>query len=282
MVSKSGKLKTADKEHSGAARARTKVHLKAIAIPAEHGGWGMVLEPILLGLLVVPSVTGLFLALAILASFLARTPMKIVWKDTQRGRRYTRTKAAAQVLLLYSSLVIIGFTGAILVGGIQPILPLLLVAPLIILQIWFDLFSTGRKMLPELMGPVALAAVAGGMALAAGWSWPQALALWAIPVLRAIPSILYVRARLRLEKNKPVSTLPANTAHFAAFATGMALARGGLIPLLATAALFILLARAVYGLSSYRRPASTKTIGWSEICFGLLTVVFSAIGYWIG
>jgi hypothetical protein len=128
---------------------------------------------------------------------------------------------------------------------------------------------------------VALSSVAGGMALAVGWTWPQALALWAIPILRAIPSILYVRARLRLEKNKPAAIVPANVTHFIAFIIALALTLANLIPMLAVAAMLILQARAVLGLSSYRRPIPTKTIGWFEIGLGSLTIILAAIGYWI-
>ncbi|MDX2007394.1 MAG: hypothetical protein SFU83_19325 [Meiothermus sp.] len=32
----------------------TKVPLRSVALPNEHGGWGFTLEPILLGLLVAP------------------------------------------------------------------------------------------------------------------------------------------------------------------------------------------------------------------------------------
>lgn len=254
---------------------------RAVALPAEHGGWGFVLEPILLGLLVAPSPAGFFLALASFASFLARTPLKILWKDVRRGRRYARTTAAAQVLLLYGGLAGLGFAGAWLSGGWLPLLPLLLASPLIAVQVYFDLYLSSRKLLPELVGPVALAAVGAGMGLAAGWLWPAALGLWAIMVLRALPSILYVRARLRLEKGQPVNLTPAIAVQFVAWAVGFSLFLLGILPFLAATALLILLARAVYGLSPYRRPVAAKTIGWGEILLGLLTVLLSAIGYWL-
>ena len=58
------------------------IRWRSIAIPAEHGGWGMLFGPILLGLLVVPSMTAVFLAVLYIAAFLARTPLKIVWKNS--------------------------------------------------------------------------------------------------------------------------------------------------------------------------------------------------------
>src|SRR5690606_8314064 len=61
---------------------------RAVALPAEHGGWSFWLEPILLGLLLAPTIAGLWLALASFGVFLSRQPFKIAWADRQRGRRF--------------------------------------------------------------------------------------------------------------------------------------------------------------------------------------------------
>ena len=102
---------------------------------------------------------------------------------------------------------------------------------------------------------------------------------WSIPILRAIPTIFYVRARLRLEKGKSADTLLAISINVTAFAVGVILLWLQLIPALAVGAFFILLVRAVYGLSAYRRHVPAKIIGWSEIGYGLLIVVLTAAGY---
>ena len=85
-----------------------------------------------------------------------------------RGGRNVRTAAAIRVLLLYSLLVIVGFVGAIHFGGLRPIMPLLSVSPLVVLILYYDLFSSSRELLPELIAPVALSSVVAGMALACG------------------------------------------------------------------------------------------------------------------
>ena len=54
---------------------------RTVAIPSEHGGWGLTLEPALLGLLVAWSGAGVCLALAALVGFLARTPLKLAMVD---------------------------------------------------------------------------------------------------------------------------------------------------------------------------------------------------------
>ena len=35
------------------------VRLRTVALPVEHGGWGISLEPVVLGLLVAPSASGI-------------------------------------------------------------------------------------------------------------------------------------------------------------------------------------------------------------------------------
>lgn len=40
--------------------------LRSVAIPAEHGGWGLTLEPGILGVLVAPDLAGVLLGLAAL------------------------------------------------------------------------------------------------------------------------------------------------------------------------------------------------------------------------
>ncbi|RLE22124.1 MAG: hypothetical protein DRJ50_08160, partial [Actinobacteria bacterium] len=47
---------------------------RSVAIPSEHGGWGLTGEPILLGLLLAFSWAGAAVGAAALLAFLVRTP----------------------------------------------------------------------------------------------------------------------------------------------------------------------------------------------------------------
>lgn len=71
--------------------------LRAVAVPSEHGGWGLTAEPVLLGLLVAPSVSGALLGAGALIAFLARTPLKVVLVDRWRHRRLPRTVLAGRL-----------------------------------------------------------------------------------------------------------------------------------------------------------------------------------------
>src|SRR5690606_5227391 len=71
--------------------------LRSVAMPTEHGGWGLTLEPGLRALLVEPSVAGALLAVAAVLAFVARTPLKLVLVDRWRGRSLPRTRLATRV-----------------------------------------------------------------------------------------------------------------------------------------------------------------------------------------
>ncbi len=49
-----------------------RICIRPIALPVEHGGWGLLFEPIVLGLLLAPSPAGLFISLGATGAFLAR------------------------------------------------------------------------------------------------------------------------------------------------------------------------------------------------------------------
>ncbi len=79
------------------------VRLRPIALPVEHGGWGFLGAPIVLGLWVAPSVAGFWLSLAALGVFLTRQPLKLALGDRQRGKRYPRTVWAERFVVLYGA-----------------------------------------------------------------------------------------------------------------------------------------------------------------------------------
>jgi hypothetical protein len=112
--------------------------LRAVAVPSEHGGWGLTAEPVLLGLLVAPSLAGAALAAAAVLAFLARTPLKAVLVDRWRHRRLPRTVLAERVsaveLLACGTLL----TAAALQAGRAWWAPLVAALPLLVVEIWFQ------------------------------------------------------------------------------------------------------------------------------------------------
>lgn len=258
------------------------VRIRNVAIPTEHGGWGFVLEPIVLGLLVAPSWSGLLLGLAAFSGFLARQPMKYAMVDRGRDREVARTPVAVRFFILYATLAAAFLASSIAIGGTKMLLPIAIAAPLGLIQVWYDGKNRSRTLLPELTGPIAIASVTPAIAIADGWSLVPAFALWVLLGARALPSILYVRARLRLERGTEVAKAGVIFAHAAAVAAGVALLTAGSGSMLAVAALVVLFARAAHGLSPWRGKVSARGVGFREIGYGAVAVVAFAAGALLG
>ena len=86
-----------DDELRPTSRPAARSPLRSVALPAEHGGWGLTLEPGLLGLLIAPSPAGLCIAAGAMVAFLVRTPLKVVAVDRRRGRTLDRTRLAEAI-----------------------------------------------------------------------------------------------------------------------------------------------------------------------------------------
>jgi len=258
------------------------IRLRTIALPVEHGGWGFLAEPILLALALAPSWAGLFIALATVAAFLIRHPAKLYWRNRHRLELSPRFRIARRFALLYAVISTACFATAVALVGWRAILPFLVLAPLLAVYASYDVNNQARRLLPELAAPMGLAASAPAIALAGGWQWTGAAVLWLLLQARAVPSILYVRARLRLERGSAIDRRPSTFAHLAAVGLGVGLWRAEEAPALTAAALIVLLARAVRGLSPSRRPARAKEVGFSELAFGLGYVLVTVLGYRLG
>lgn len=250
---------------------------RPVALPAEHGGWALLLEPLLLGLVVAPSGAGGLLALAALGAFLCRHPLALALSDRRRGRRYPRTALAEAFAAGYGALALTAGGVALALSGGVPWPALLPAAGLAALQMFYDARRAGRALLPELAGAAALAMLAPAVALCGGMALLPALALGALAMARALPAIIYVRVRLRLARGEPTSARPAILAHVAGLAAGLALVAFGLLPWLAALALALLLARAAWTYA----PVRAAIVGVQEVVAGLLTVALTAAGYWL-
>jgi len=205
---------------------------------------------------------------------------KIVAADRRHARRFPRTAVAERFLLLYGGVAIASGLAAVAVApDYSLLLPLLAALPFASAQLAYDAAGRGRALLPELAGSFGLAAVSASIAMAGGWPLVPSLGLWALLAARALPSILYVRARLGLLHGEAPRTFPAVFAHGAALALVALLAWAGAVPPVATAAFAVLLLRATTGLSARGAGGSAKRVGISEVCYGVMTVATVAAGY---
>jgi hypothetical protein len=253
----------------------TRSTLRAVAVPAEHGGWGLTAEPALLGLLVAPTAAGVALALAAVVAFVVRTPLKVVLVDRRRGRRLDRTRVAARLAALELTVLVALAIAAFALSEHRFWVPAVVAAPLVVVQLWFDTRSRSRRLLPELAGAVGVCAVAAMIVLAGGESWRLATALWLVPAARVLSSIPFVRAqvaRLHGRSVSPTSVLAGDLG--AVTAAGVAVAVDPSVVLGATAIALIVLYQRLTAGRPVPRPA---VLGMRQMLFGFGVVALTAL-----
>jgi hypothetical protein len=255
------------------------VRLKSVALPLEHGSWGFLLEPLVAGLAIAFSLGGVWIALLTIGAFLARQPLKVLLIDRLGMRVRERAEAALAFLAAYATVFVAGLIGTITSVGWRPLLPFACVLPFAVYQIYCDASRQSRQLVAELIGAVSISASIAAMALSVGRPWAVAVSLWLIFVLRLIPSILYVRNRLLLEKGKSYSTIDT-VAHVTALTVASILSSLSLAPALTVFAMLVLLWRAVAGLAPGRRKLRAVQIGVLVIVYGIVTVLSVVIGYY--
>lgn len=254
--------------------------LRSVALPTEHGGWGFTLEAVLLGLLVAPAPAGAGIAVAALAAFLARRPLRLLVADRQQGRRLPRTALARGILAGCLIAAAAGLAAAASLARGPFWWPLLAALPLAAFQVGADLARRGRWFLSEAAAAVAMGAVAPAIALAHGGEAVPAFGLWAVLAARDLPSILLVRAQIRRGRGQPARPAPAYAAHAVALGSLAALAARGVVPGAAALAAALLWTWALASLA--RPPLPARALGWTQVLAGLLVVGCTAAGHHLG
>jgi len=263
-----------DGARPGAPAARST--LRAVGLPTEHGGWGLTLEPVLLGLAVAPSLAGVLLGLAAALCLLVRSPVKVVLVDASRGRRLHRTRVATGLAAI--ELAAIGFLGltALALADGPFWIPVLAAAPLVGVELWFDMRSRGRRLTPELAGAVGIAGVVAAIVLADGGDGRLAAGLWVVLAARAVTSIPFVRGQIFRIRGRRSAAWPLALADAAAVATaaGAVVLDRSLVP----GALAVLAVVVIQRVSAIPPPPRPVIIGLRQMALGLGVAAVAAIG----
>ena len=268
--------------------AARKPTLRSVALPAEHGGWGLTLEPGLLGVLLAPSLAGVLLALAAVLAFLLRTPLRLVLlrqlrpgeRSTTSGMGRARKQLASQVAIV--ELLAIGFVlagAAILAEDPNWIWPLVLALPMFAIAFIFDLRSASRHIVPEIVGSVAVASVAAMGTLAGGGSGAVALGAWLILSARVFSSIPHVRAQVQRIHGREVATRPGVIGDLAAVWTAALAVLLDASLVLGAAAIVVLIV--VQRITLSRPPRPAKVLGIRQMALGFAVVGATAVGAWL-
>lgn len=249
---------------------------RAVGLPSEHGGWGLTLEPVLLGLLAAWSVAGAALGVAAFLAFLVRTPAKLVAVDVRRRRWLGRSRVALRIATVEAGVLLAAIAVATVVSGWGWLVPVLVASPLVAVEMWFEVRSRGRRLVPELCGAVAVASVSASIVIAAGAGGRLAAGVWLVLAARVVGAIPFVRLQIfRLRRgtgvvwHSDVAQLVAVAVAVVAVVVDRRLAAG------ATVVGVLAVVQSVW---VRRAPMPAKRIGVRQMVIGLVLVAVSAVG----
>lgn len=249
---------------------------RSLVLPKEHGSWSFAFEPLILGLAVAPSRPGLIFALAVIAGFFLRRPLKLA---ATLAPVDDRCQPALRWAMLWSALALAGLGGTLLLSSWLALWPLLLAIPFGAIFLWFDLRNDMRDAEAELAGSTTFALLPATVALLAGWSSTAALGLAAVMLTRSFPTVLIVRSYLRRAKGQTIN--PGATLAIAGVAAVMVaiLARKEIVPVFGAWLATGLFLRAVVLLTLLPPKWPAKRVGQIEAVIGVLYLAGLAWGY---
>jgi hypothetical protein len=258
------------------APARPRAAWRSVAIPDEHGGWGLTAEPALLGLLVAPSWAGVLLGVAAFLAFMVRSPIKVLLVDRWRHRRLARTRLAARITAAELAVLLALATITVVLAGLSWIAPVALALPLVGTELWFDMRSRSRRLLPEVCGSVGIASVAASIVLAGGAGAQLAAAVWVLLAARDIAAIPFVRVQIARLRHRVFSVKTSDWAQIGgAVVAAVAVSIDRSVALGALAIVALVVAQLVW---VRRPPVPAKVLGLRQLFLGLGVVALTAWG----
>jgi hypothetical protein len=248
-----------------------------VAIPSEHGGWGLTAEPIVLGLLLAFSWSGVAIGTAAMLSFLARTPVKLAMIDRRRGRDLERTVLARRIGAVELSAIAALGAVALATAGWRWLVPLAVAFPLFAIELGFEVRSRGRRLVPELCGAVGIGAVAASIVIAGDGSVRLATGAWLLLAARSIGAIPFIRTQIvRLHRG---TARRRSSDLFQLLAVAVAAVAAVVERSVVAGSVVVLL---IAGLHLYwlrRSPVPpAKVLGLRQMALGFLLVAATAVG----
>lgn len=251
---------------------------KQTALPNEHGVWSFYLEPTLVALLLKPSWAALCYSLCALMVLLMAHPLVLLLGDIRRKRLYPRSHLAFRLCLVYGAIAALLFWLCLVLAPHYSFLGVLLFSlALASRQFYLDIKGQARSLEAELWGSSALAALTTAMLWLSNAPIAVAVAAYVLLLGRNIPTIVYVRARLKRARAQPFNAFYVLLMAFMPLILGLtsALSYSRLRPysFFVCLAYAVLALRTVAGLVFFKAKVVPKILGFQEIAFGLITVM---------
>ncbi len=151
----------------------------------------------------------------------------------------------------------------------------MLAAPLVLVELWFDVRSRSRRLIPELAGTAAIGAVAAAIVLADGGEADLASAAWALAAFRAVATIPFVRVQLARLRDPSAPVKGSDLAQVGVIVGAVASWWSGWMP--GAAALAVVLLGAAQLALSRADPPRVAVIGAQQVVFGLTLVLVAGL-----
>lgn len=183
----------------------------AIPLPPEHGGWAMLLVPLLIGWIVGAQENGNHLAallffLTALAFYLARPPLLNFLRWRGRAARHAEAFTMLRWSLIFASVGLLAGIAVLLLWK-RWLLVLLAVPSLLCMGVWLMLALRRQQMseVAELAGIAGLSVGAPAMAYVVGGVWQTWLffALWLLSFLYFGGTVFYIKLKARQQPGGP-------------------------------------------------------------------------------
>lgn len=257
----------------------------ALRLPKEHGAWGMLYVPLLLGALVAGTGAGrvAFLALSATLFFIGRESFLGWWRARSRGRD---AGSAPKVAFLYLGLSAVVAAPLVLYSALTGLIPLGLIAAALLL--WNAQQAARREertMFTELVGIAGLTLTAPAAHYVAAGRWEStAVWLWALSAVYFASSVFYVRLRVLTAYPKNPEELVHIRRWCGLFHAGLALCLvivvlGGQLHWLIFAAYLPVVTRAFRHLVRPARELVLRRVGVLEIVYSVVFLVFAVLAF---
>ncbi len=257
---------------------KSKVNIRQIALPIEHGSWGFVLEPLILSLIVAYSFPGLLLAVCTFFMFLSHQPIKILFKN--KPDDYNK-KIAIFFLIIYLLVILVLFVFVLLSVKLQSLIPfgLSLVVMIIYLSNLYN--QKNRELINELSAPISISLLVLSILLFKNWQLEYVISFWIILLSRSVQTTFYVHTKLLMYKKKKYNLSVSIIISVFFTLLLIILAKLKLAPSLAYFASILLFFRTVWGLFVTKNHFKVKTFGILEFVYGATYLALVALGYYL-